>query len=186
MADDDRRHWNERYRETAGPGGRPVVPSVPTDFADHAHRFPTSGSALDVACGTGAGSLWLAERGLHVLGVDVSTVAVEVATAAATGLDLSDRCRFAAVDLDNGLPHTPPLDLIMCHRHLDRALFEPMVERLVVGGMLAIAVLSEVGSAPGRFRAKPGELRLAFDTRLDVLVDIERSGTAVLIGVKAE
>jgi len=115
----------------------------------------------------------------------VSSVAVDVATAAARRLDLADRCRFVVADLDDGLPDTPPVDLIMCHRFRNPTLYEPMVARLAVGGVLAIAVLSEVGSAPGRFRAVPGELREAFGDRLDVLVDSEGAGTAVLIGIKS-
>ncbi|MDH4278465.1 MAG: methyltransferase domain-containing protein [Acidimicrobiia bacterium] len=185
MADDDRERWNERYGRSADPAARPIIPAVPIDFADHAHRFPTSGRALEPACGTGAGSLWLAGRGLDVTGVDVSSVAVDVATAAARRLDLADRCRFVVADLDDGLPDTPPVDLIMCHRFRNPTLYEPMVARLAVGGVLAIAVLSEVGSAPGRFRAVPGELREAFGDRLDVLVDSEGAGTAVLIGIKS-
>lgn len=184
MSDEDRRRWDERYRDTTDPAGGPIAATIPSDFAEHAHRFPTTGRALEPACGTGAGSLWLAQRGLDVMGVDVSTVAVDVATDAARQLGLAHRCRFVVADLDDGLPDTPPVDLIMCHRFRDPALYEPMLDRLRAGGMLAVAVLSEVGSAPGRFRAKPGELRQAFGGRLDVLVDSERSGAAVLIGIK--
>ncbi len=184
MTDDAGDRWNERYRMVAGAAGLPPTPAVPVHFADHAHRFPTSGRALELACGTGAGSLWLAERGLDVIGVDVSTVAIEAATDAARRLGLAGRCRFAVADLDDGLPDTPPLDLIVCHRYRNPALYEPMLDRLVTGGLLAIAVLSEVGSAPGRFRAERGELRQAFGDHVDVVVDVEGSGAAVLIGIK--
>lgn len=185
MTDEDRERWNERYSSAADPVGRPIAPAVPRHLADHAHRFPTSGTALEVACGTGAGCLWLARRGLDVIGVDVSAVAIDAATEAAHRFDVSNRCRFVVADLDDGLPDTPPLDLIMCHRFRNPTLYEPMIARLAVGGVLAIAVLSEVGSAPGRFRAEPGELRRAFGDRFDVVVDSEGSGTAVLIGIKA-
>lgn len=184
MTDEDRERWNERYSSAADPVGSPITPAVPQHFADHAHRFPTSGRALELACGTGAGSLWLAERGLDVVGVDVSPVAIDLATDAARRLDLSDRCRFVIADLDDGLPDTPPQDLVVCHRFRNPTLYEPMVDRLAAGGVLAVALLSEVGSAPGRFRAEPGELRRAFGDRLDVLVDSEGSGTVVLIGIK--
>lgn len=184
MVDDAGERWNERYRSAATPGGPPPSPAIPVHFADHAHRFPTSGRALEVACGTGAGTLWLAERGLDVLGVDISTVAVEIATDAARQLGLADRCHFAVADLDRGLPDTPPLDVIVCHRYRNPTLYGPMLERLVPGGLLAIAVLSEVGSAPGRFRSERGELRRAFGDHLDVVLDIEGSGAAVLIGIK--
>lgn len=184
MTDDDRDRWNERYQNAADPDGRPITPAVPQHFTAHVDRFPTSGTALEVACGTGAGCLWLAERGLDVVGVDVSSVAIDAATEAARRLDLSDRCHFVVADLDDGLPDMPPVDLIVCHRFRSPNLYEAMLDRLAAGGMLAIAVLSEVGSAPGRFRGEPGELRRAFGDNLDVLVDSEGSGTAVLIGIK--
>lgn len=184
MGDADRDRWDERYRDAAGPEGSPITPALPTDFAAHDHRFPTSGRALELACGTGAGSLWLARRGLDVIGVDVSTVAIDTARDAARRLGLTDRCRFVVADLDDGLPDTPPVDVLMCHRFRDPALYGAMTDRLADGGLLAIAVLSEVGSAPGRYRAKPGELRQAFGDRLTVLVDHEGAGTAVLIAVK--
>lgn len=185
MSDEDRRRWDERYCDTTDPNGGAITATIPTDFAEHADRFPTSGRALEPACGTGAGCLWLAKRGLDVVGVDVSTVAIDAASKAARQLGLADRCRFVVADLDHGLPDTPPVDLVMCHRFRDPALYDPMLHRLVVGGMLAVAVLSEVGSAPGRFRAEPGELRQAFGERLDVLVDREGAGTAVFIGIKS-
>lgn len=34
--------------------------------------LPGSGSAIDLGCGAGRGTLWLLERGLHVVAVDVS------------------------------------------------------------------------------------------------------------------
>ncbi|MDH3298892.1 MAG: methyltransferase domain-containing protein [Acidimicrobiia bacterium] len=184
MTDDDRDRWNERYRNAADPDGHPITPAVPQHFADHVDRMPTSGTALEVACGTGAGCLWLAQRGLDVVGVDVSSVAINAATDAARHLNLSDHCHFVVADLDDGLPDTPLVELIVCHRFRSPDLYEAMLDRLAAGGVLAIAVLSEVGTAPGRFRAEPGELRRAFGDKLDVLVDSEGSGTAVLIGIK--
>jgi hypothetical protein len=60
-----------------------------------------------------------------------------------------------------------------------------MVERLAPGGLLAMAVLSEVGAGPGRFRAGPGELRNAFD-RLRIEAHGEADGLAWLLATKPE
>ena len=49
----------------------------------------TTGRALDVACGTGGQSVWLARRGLDVVALDASDVAVGLATAAAAAGSLS-------------------------------------------------------------------------------------------------
>src|SRR5262245_52552964 len=41
--------------------------------------LPTSGTALDLGCGTGVQTLLLAAHGLQVVGVDISTTAIEEA-----------------------------------------------------------------------------------------------------------
>lgn len=55
-----------------------------------------------------------------------------------------------------------------------------MAQRLAPGGLLAIAVLSEVGAAAGPFRAGCGQLRAAF-AGLDVIAAGEGQGQAWLL-----
>ena len=58
------------------------------------------GRALDLGCGEGGDVLWLAQQGWDATGIDISSVAVERATAAAAELGLpADRARFVATDL---------------------------------------------------------------------------------------
>lgn len=160
MAEDDRRRWDERYA-TAGP---PPVSDVgpPRFVARHAELFPTEGRALDLACGQGRAAVWLGRRGLDVWGCDVSAVAIDQARDLARLAGAAARCRFDVFDLDDGLPAGPPADVILCHNFRDRRLDGAILERLAPGGLLAIAALSEVGAAPGPFRAAAGELPAAF------------------------
>lgn len=160
MGDLDRRRWDERYAAQGPPSLDSVGP--PGVFARHAREFPTAGTALDLACGQGTGSVWLALRGLHVLGLDISPAAVGHARELARRAGVADRCRFEVVDLDDGLPAGAPADVITCCKFRDRRLDGAVIERLAPGGLLAIAVLSEVGAQPGPFRAAPGELTTAF------------------------
>ena len=125
--------------------------------------------------------MWLARRGLSVAGIDVSPVAIASADEAASDLGLGDRCRFEVVDLDNGLPPGPSVDVVICHRFRQPSLYRSMVERLRPGGLLAIAVLSEVDAEPGAFRAPAGELTESFRA-LETLVAVEARGSAVLLG----
>lgn len=138
------------------------VPGPPPEFAAYVDQFPTSGRALELACGRGRGAAWLADRGLDYLGVDVSPVAIELARQLVNSLSLSTRCQFAVHDLDEGLPAGPNVDLLLCYKFRDARLDRQIIERLCPGGTLAIAVLSEVDVGPGRFRARPGELNDAF------------------------
>ncbi len=179
MTDEDRRHWDERYAEI---GPAPVTDASPPPlFSPHEHLFPTAGRALEVACGRGRSAAWLAKRGLDVWGLDVSGVAVDLARRLAARIGVDDHCRFDVVDLDDGLPDGPPVEVLLCHCFRDPRLDRAMVERLAPGGLLAMAVLSEVDFGPGRFRAQRGELRAAFST-LDVLAEGEREGEAWLLG----
>ncbi len=178
MTDSDRLHWDGRY---SGEGLAPDDAAGPPEaFAAHEGLFPTRGHALDVACGRGRAAVWLAARGLTVRGVDVSPVAVRFARDLAERNGVADRCRFDVVDLDTGLPPGPPLDVLVCHRFREPRLFAAMVERLAPGGLLAVAVLSEVGCGPGQFRAAPGELGVAF-AGLTIVAQGEADGEAWLL-----
>jgi hypothetical protein len=113
-------------------------------------------------------------------GVDVSPVGIALARSLTALYGLQDRCRFDVFDLDDGLPPGPLVDLLLCHLFWDPRLDGAMIERLAPGGMLAVAVLSEVGAGPGEFRARPGELRDAFGT-LETVDEGERDGIAWIL-----
>ncbi len=178
VTEEDRDHWDERYRRT----GRASVDEAgpPPMWAPYEHLFPTAGQAMEVACGRGRGALWLAGRGLSYWGFDVSPVAVGLARDLARRRGVGDRCRFDVVDLDDGLPEGPPVDVVLCHFFRDPRLDRAIIERLAPGGLLAIAVCSEVDVGPGPFRAGPGELHAAFSD-LAVVAEAERSGEAWLL-----
>ena len=179
MSESDRQHWDDRYAKL-GPAPLDAL-EAPPDFAAFAELFPRSGFAFELACGRGRLAVWLANRGMHVHGVDVSPVAIDLARQLAAQSALADRCRFDVADLDDGLPAGPPADLIVCHLFRDARLDRGLLERLAPGGLLAIAVLSEVGAAPGPFRARPGELHAAFG-ELDIQAEGEADGRAWLLG----
>ena len=174
MSEQDRRRWDDRYR-----AADPAPPGPPSAFVEVLDRLPVAGRALDLACGGGSTSVWLARRGLVVLGVDVSPLAIDRLGWLAR-INGADDCRGVTWDLDDGLPPDAdgPFDVVLCHLFSDPRLDGDVVERLAPGGMLAIAVLSEVGARPGRFRAAPGELGARFG-RLPVEVVWEREGAGV-------
>lgn len=178
MSDADRVRWDDRYARSAAPVGATVA--LPPRLAAYAEAFPHAGCALDLASGQGGAAVWLAGRGLDVLGVDVSPVAIAQATEAAAVAGVAARCRFAVWDLDAGLPAGPPADVVVCHRFRDARLDRAIVARLAPGGLLAVVALSEVGAAPGRFRVAPGALRAAF-ADLDLVAAGEGDGEAWLL-----
>ncbi|MGI9609740.1 MAG: class I SAM-dependent methyltransferase [Acidimicrobiia bacterium] len=178
MSRSQQQQWDRRYTDG---GMAPLGEHGPLPlFAPFEYRFPTAGSALEVACGRGRGAVWLATRGMTVWGVDLSPVAVDLARRYADKSGVGERCRFDVHDLDDGLPAGPPVDLVVCYLFRETDIDDAMVQRLRPGGMLAVACLSEVGAGPGRFRAETGELMAAFG-HLDVLEAGEDDGYTWLV-----
>lgn len=176
MSDDDRARWDAKYTDRAAP----TAIGMDAVFAAHQDAFPSSGHAIDVACGQGAATVWLAQRGLTVRGYDVSAVAIEQARDLAQRSGVAHRCRFEVADLDAGLPDGPPADVVYCARFRDRRLDAPMTQRLAPGGLLALSALSQVGGTAGRFRVPPGELTAAF-AGLELIAHGEGQGVAWLL-----
>ena len=178
MSADDRLRWDRHHDALPYPTVRDV--GLPLPFRPFADLFPRHGTALDLACGRGTAAVWLARRGLSVQAHDVSTVAVATARALAHSCGCAARCTVAVTDLDDGLPPGDPVDVLLCNGFRDPSLYEPMLQRLAGGGLLALGVLSEVGAGAGRFRAPAGELPRAF-AALSVIGSGEADGRAWLL-----
>ncbi|MGB0112450.1 MAG: methyltransferase domain-containing protein [Ilumatobacteraceae bacterium] len=181
--DDDATRWNERYRDATSSQASP--PDVLVAHPDVIERLPDPGRAVDIACGAGAQSLWLASLGHRVTALDVSPVAIDLTRASAQRAGVDGSIDARVVDLDAGLPtELTDLDVIVCQRFRHPDLYPEIVQRLRRGGVAIVTVLSEVGlSTPaGPFHAPAGDLRDAFtrdDT--DVLVDVEADGQASIV-----
>jgi SAM-dependent methyltransferase len=181
MAIEDGHRWNARYE------GHPVAEPSPPDALTMAGLIDvvgTSGRALDVACGTGGQTVWLAQRGFNVVAIDASEAAVDLTTTAAAAGGVADRVDAEVVDLDAGMPSgLGNFDVIVCQRFRGIALYDAFVNRLTAGGLAVVTVLSETGAAsPGPFHAPSGELLRAF-TRSDteILFHTESDGQESLI-----
>ena len=180
--DTDRKRWDERW--SAAPGSIAATPpDVVNTHPELLDVLPTTGPALDIACGLGAQALWLAERGLAVNALDVSSVAIDRLTLAAQ--PHGHQLRAEVWDTDEGLPPTlTDLAMIVCQRYRSPALYGQFVSRLRVGGVLILTVLSEVGleGQPGAFHAPAGELINAFDrVDVDILLHDETNGLASIV-----
>ena len=141
--------WDERYRnnDMSDKAPEPVV-------VDHV-RGLEPGAALDVACGLGRHTVWLAERGWQVVAVDYSSVALDALRPRA-----SDNVSIVQADLEAGEFEiaAAAYDLVCDCCFLHRPLFEPMKRGLRPGGLF-------IGVFPRRssFRLEPGELDPYFD-----------------------
>lgn len=179
MTNADCAHWNHYYEHHT----KDTTPAIAEVFDNTVELFPTTGHALELACGTGQASLWFALHGLTVHGVDISPVAIKKARQQARIYGIEHHCRFDVVDLDNGLPQGHDATIVYCYRFRDRRLDQAIMNRLTCGGILAIACLSVVGGKPGPFRAQPGELTSAFSSFIP-LSSGEENGLAWLVARK--
>jgi 2-polyprenyl-3-methyl-5-hydroxy-6-metoxy-1,4-benzoquinol methylase len=72
---------------------------------------------LDLNCGIGRHSMALAQRGIRVLGTDISSHYIQIAKSKAREDKLSDRAKFKVADMRQiaySLPDEPPFDGIVC------------------------------------------------------------------------
>lgn len=114
------RFYNWLYRVGApwGSSPRPVLVEAVESGRLTARAFPR---ALDLGCGEGPDSLFLADRGFDVVGVDFSGRALAVARRRAKERGLDGRVRFVECDLTK--PELPgvegPFDLLFDGGSLD-------------------------------------------------------------------
>lgn len=173
MVNPERDKWDERYRA----GAYDERPHPTALLADWLARLPR-GTALDVACGAGRNSVFLAANGYAVTAVDISAVGVERGRRRASEAHLS--IDWLCADLDEpGVPALPTTryDLIVWVRYIQRALMPHLIARLAPGGVLLceqhLATDAAVaGPNNPSFRLQPGELR-ASASGLRALLDHE-------------
>jgi SAM-dependent methyltransferase len=162
--------------------GAVEVLAPPAELIAAEALLPDGGRALDVACGRGAGAVWLAQHGFAVEAVDVSPVALRAGAELAARSGVAERIRWHAHDLDAGLPPEAGAGfaVVVCLRFRDPRLYPALAGALAPGGLLVLTVLSRSGGEDGPFRAGPGELPAAF-AGLEVLAHRDTDGEAALL-----
>ncbi len=102
-----------------------------TRFASH---FPPGGRALDLACGAGRHSLFLAEQGLRVVAVDRSAAALDEGREQARLRGL--RVDWVRADLENFPLPAEAFDLIVCFYYRDPVIYAPLRAALRPAGLI--------------------------------------------------
>jgi tellurite methyltransferase len=150
--------WNERYRT----GEQLFV--EPSPLVTRFSRELEPGHALDLACGAGRNSLYLAEQGWHVTAVDGSPLAIEILRERACEQKLA--IAAAVADLERAEFDLKPsqYQLICDCYYLQRSLIPKMKSGARPGGIIiAIVHLADADLPQGTpARARPGELREFF------------------------
>jgi len=125
--------WNTRYHDEA----RCSFERPRSLLLEFAHLLPSRGIALDLAMGLGGNAGFLLQRGLHVLGVDISQLAVYIAKARLPNL------MAVIADLESFYIPLCTFDVIINFLYLQRDLWKTMVHALKPNGILFIETLTE-------------------------------------------
>lgn len=163
--------WNKRYgtEHIWSGNANAVLVRMVSDFP--------AGRALDLGCGEGGDSAWLAARGWRVTGVDVSDVALDRARKLAAELDVSDRITFERHDLAESFPDGT-FDLISAqffHSPMEfpRArILRTAAEALAPGGVLLVV---DHGAAPPWARDLPEDVRFPSAQEVVDELDLDES-----------
>ncbi len=119
---EDKQRWNERYLDNPMP--QEVSPLLDR-YIEHANV----GQAIDVACGTGRNTHYLADLGFLVDAIDISDYALERVRKSST-------IKKIDTDLDKYNLTPNKYDLIVNVNYLNRRLVSQMKDALKSGGLL--------------------------------------------------
>lgn len=128
--------WNERYRD----GNLPWDTGRPSSELQRVLERKSIGPcrALDIGCGTGTNSVWLAQQGFDVTGIDLAPLAIEQAERRARAAGV--RANFLVADVFNlpelGGPFAFFFDRGCYHavRRISLTLYAPAVSRQLAPG----------------------------------------------------
>ena len=153
--------WDERYRRGEH------APKEPTPLLRSAVEHLRPGRALDLACGTGRHSIFLAERAWNVTAVDSSRIAIQILQQRATESGVAIDARIADLELGEFQIQPDAYDLVCVFCYLQRDLFPEIRAGVKPGGTVVSAIHLNDGKPEARpsnpaFLLEPGELREFF------------------------
>ncbi|MCA8925984.1 MAG: class I SAM-dependent methyltransferase [Planctomycetes bacterium] len=169
------RDWNEDYAQ----GHPPWDTGQPDEHLLELVRQGAipPGRALEVGCGTGTNSAWLAEQGFSVVGVDVAPLAVEAARTRARGRGLE--CTFEVLDFLSAEVPGGPFDFAFdrgCFHVFDapeaRARFAERIAALLRPGGVWLSLIGSTEGAPrdvGPPRRSARDVLAAIEPALELL-----------------
>jgi len=167
--------WDECYASGELPWDTGQPEPLLVEFVTSGGIIP--GRSLEIGAGTGTNAIWLAERGFDVLGVDVSAIAVETASAKTDGRDLC--CRFATLDFLAIRVPDGPFHFVFdrgCFHVFDepgeRARFAANVAAALAPGALWLSLIGSTEGPPRQFgppRRSAQEVTLAIEPALEIV-----------------
>lgn len=129
----DREKWNEKYSKS-GPRTFGTDPSQWLVAHEEVLARQPKGRALDVACGNGRNSFFLAGLGFDVDAIDISDVAIEWLRGEVDKRKVPVEPRQG--DMEICELQKESYQVIICFNFLEKGIFRKLTEALVPGGLL--------------------------------------------------
>ena len=179
-----RGHWDERYRSGQTPWDTGITPpEVQTFWQERQPAFPGA-YALDIGCGTGLNTLFLARHGLRAVGVDLSGRALALAhrrlraSLIEGSLPQAGQAMFVQADVSN-LPIAPQgafyaLDIGCLHSLPDArrsAYAQGIGQALRPGGYYHLYTFDRDKGCPGARGMDDGEVAALFAGELEIVAE---------------
>ncbi len=121
--------WNAIYSQSKD-NDSVITPLL----SEHAFLLPKIGTALDLACGLGSNTIFLAEQGLAVTALDISSVAINQLHRYAIEHQLTINACQQQIIPNSLKPDS--FDVIVVSRFLDRTLMNAIIDALKINGLL--------------------------------------------------
>lgn len=159
---DDRGKWNRRYAEKGFYLGRDPSQYLAGNI-NLIMSLTTGRKALDIACGEGRNTIFLAKNGFSVTGLDISQegLAKGEIWAKREGANID----FLCTDLEV-YEFSETYDLIINFNFLLRSLIPKMMDALNPGGVIVFDTILDTPTLEGfhnrEYLLQPGELRTFF------------------------
>ena len=170
MSQQDQIKWDKKYTDNDSLLGFREPSALLKQFSSYAGGI----RALDIACGTGRNTLYLAQHGFEVDALDISAVALQKLTQHLQQVTDLSFVHTQLTDLDS---YTPPLssyDLIIQTNFLDRRLIPLLASALTRNGILIIETYmldpdNEKKGSNKTYLLIPGELPTYFNEQYKIL-----------------
>ncbi|ALC91298.1 hypothetical protein AM500_16970 [Bacillus sp. FJAT-18017] len=132
---EDKQKWNEKYEEKL----KEVRMPVPNDRLALLASYLKGGAALDLACGLGGNSLYLARLGYRVSAIDLSDTAIQYVQEQAKSYMLPIHAEVFDLTEYESLPFDEDsFELAVITNYLDRSLFPYVKSWVKKGGFVFI------------------------------------------------
>lgn len=150
-------HWNDRY------SNKPLKLSEPETFLKENITILKKGSALDIACGDGCNSIFLAGKGFKVTGIDISSVALSRLTSLSLTQELHIQTLCKDIEAKCEVSEQNKYDnILMCRYKSTDDFVNSIPDRLTPEGIFMYITFNtktlSIRDFPEKFCLKPGEL----------------------------